>query len=342
MVDQRGVKMTLKNKLLKRFTEGKNMTLSGQQLATEFGVTRSAIWKAIEELREQGYVIQSVPRKGYQYVQSSKDIDAQQISLLLDENLKDLTIQFYDDVTSTNDVAKIYAVNHPNEKNYVIARKQTKGRGRYGKVFHSMIKNGIYSSLIVPVNKTQPEHIPLFTIATATAMSQAIEEVCGKRIDIKWVNDLFFNGKKISGILCEAISDIESGQITSVVIGVGLNLAGKFDDTDDLTRSVAGTLYEGDIPGELNLNELLARYLNLLNGYIEQIEKKEFIQYYSDHLLGINKTVTYKVKDKDRKGIIRGINEDGHLLVELPTGDMDELFGQEIHLSSTQFAEEAE
>lgn len=330
--------MTLKNKLLKRFSEGKHIIMSGQELATEFKVTRSAIWKAIEELREQGYVIQSIPRKGYQFVQSSMELDTQQIALLLEENWGNLTVELHDEVTSTNDVAKIYAVNHPNEKHYVIARKQTKGRGRYGKTFHSTIKNGVYSSLIMPVQQTKPEHIPLFTIAAATAMSQAIETVCEKKVDIKWVNDLFYNGKKISGILCEAVSDIESGQITSVVIGVGLNLAGDFNNADDTTRSVAGTLYDGDIPNKLNLNELLASYLNLLNHYIENIDKKEFMQYYTNHLLGMNKEVTYKVRDEKRKGIIQGINDNGHLLVELPNGEIDELFGQEIHLSSAQFA----
>ena len=330
--------MTLKNKLLKKLSEGNSTVHSGQELAAEFAVTRSAVWKAIEELREQGYVIQSIPRKGYQYIQSSKSIDPEQISLLLGEHGSDLKITLYDEVTSTNDVAKVHAANHPNEGKYVISRKQTKGRGRYGKTFHSTIKEGLYSSLLVPVNQTRPEHIPLFTIATATAMSEAIEEVTGKVIDIKWVNDLFYEGKKVSGILCEAISDIESGQITSVVIGLGLNLAGDFEEADEMTQGVAGTLYGSELPKELNLNVLLSTYVYRLLTYIKEIDKKEYLPYYSTRLLGINKPVTYSVKAEARHGIIRGINEEGHLIVELPSGEMEELFGQEIHLSSSQFA----
>lgn len=332
--------MALKHDLLEFFIEKQNNIISGQELATDFNVTRSAIWKAIEELRESGYVIESVPRKGYRYTRSSPKLDSQQLSLRLNEDWQDVIIQIYDEVTSTNDVAKIFAANRPKEKGYVISHQQSKGRGRYGKSFHSMLEHGLYSSVIMPITHAKMEHIPLITIATAAAMTQAIERICGKQLDIKWVNDLFYKGRKVSGILCEAISDLESGQITSVIIGVGLNLAGNFEDTDDNVKSVAGTIFGQELPLSLNLNELLAEYLNLLSTYVKNIEKKEFLTFYNDRLLGLNQEVTYQSKGVKNHGIIRGINDSGHLLVEVADGEIEALYGQEIHLSSQQFAKD--
>lgn len=331
--------MILKEKILDYFMKNKDTIKSGQDLASEFDVTRSAIWKAIEELRSQGYVIESVSRKGYRFVQEAKELDGQQISASLSNDWDNLSIEIHDEVTSTNDLAKIYAVNHPKESKLIIARKQTKGRGRYGKSFHSEIQNGLYSSLLVPIHQTKIEDIPLITIATATAMSKAIEGLYHKKINIKWVNDLFYQGRKVSGILCEAISDLESGRISSVVIGLGLNLAGSFAGTDDIVQNVAGTLFGDKLPADFNYNDLMSLYLNKLLYYINHLEEREFITYYSDNLLGIHSKVTYDSNGSRQSGIIRGINNDGHLLVELENGYIDELFGQEIHLSSQQFVD---
>lgn len=314
-----------------------NEILSGQALAKEFHVTRSAVWKAIEELRSQGYIIESVSRKGYRLTEFSKEIDTQQIKNNLLNDWKDMSIEVHEVVTSTNDLAKIYQVTHPQQSHLIIAKKQTKGRGRYGKSFHSSIANGLYMSVLIPIKDIDIENIPLITIATATAMSEAIEELYSKTLAIKWVNDLFFEGKKVSGILCEAISDLESRSISSVVIGLGLNLAGGFDQADEQVQSVAGTLFGEQLPKDFNYNELISLYLNKLLIYINHLEKREFIPYYSNHLLGINTKVSYQSNGQWYEGIIRGINHQGHLLVEHEDEEIIELFGQEIHLSSQQF-----
>ncbi|XJS11357.1 biotin--[acetyl-CoA-carboxylase] ligase [Aerococcaceae bacterium WGS1372] len=332
--------MNLKEKLLDYFMEHTDRIISGQDLAQVFDVTRSAVWKAIEELRNQGYIIESISRKGYRLVKYSNDLDAQQIMNQLSTDWENLTIEVHDEVTSTNDLAKIFGVSHPKRTHLIIARKQTKGRGRYGKSFHSSIANGLYMSLLIPIKDIKIENIPLITIATATAMSEAIEELYGKTLAIKWVNDLFLEGRKVSGILCEALSDLESRTISSVVVGLGLNLAGEFDQADEQVRSVAGTLFGEQLPKDFNYNELISLYLNKLSGYINHLEAREFITYYSNHLLGINTKVSYQSNGQWHEGIIRGINQQGHLLFEHEDGMLEELFGQEIHLSSQQFAKE--
>lgn len=314
--------------------------ISGQDLADEFDVTRSAIWKAIEELRGQGYGIESLSRKGYRFVEYANDLDPQQIKAQLSDQWANLSIELHEEVTSTNDLAKIYGVNHPSQTHLIIARKQSQGRGRYGKSFHSEIANGLYTSILIPIKGIDIENIPLITIATATAMSESIEELYGKTLEIKWVNDLFYQGRKVSGILCEAISDLESMSISAVVVGLGLNLAGGFDQADEHVQSVAGTLFGEELPEDFNYNQLISLYMNKLMGYISELEDRHFIRYYSDHLLGINSKVSYESNGEQREGIIRGINQQGHLLVELGDGQLEELFGQEIHLSSQQFVRE--
>ncbi|MBF6625257.1 biotin--[acetyl-CoA-carboxylase] ligase [Aerococcaceae bacterium zg-BR9] len=312
--------------------------VSGQYIADQLHVSRNTIWKAIKELKNQGYAIEQFHKRGYALTTLPNTLNQAQLTYSLQAIWPALHVQLYDQVSSTNDLAKIHLGKHPNQPALIIAKEQTKGRGRHGRQFHSSIKDGLYLSLVVKPNTKVLQDIPLYTLLSASAMGQALSEFVNQPMQIKWVNDLFYNYRKVGGILCESIMDMESGQVNGIIIGIGLNLAGDFSQADTTTQQVAGTLFGDTLPEQFNYIQLLERFLQLFVGYHQHVDAREYLAYYQQHLLGINQRIHYQQLQTSHYGTIRGINEYGHLIVEDDAGNVHTLVGQEIHFDSKQFA----
>lgn len=252
-------------------------------------------------------------------------------------NKEQLSIQLLESVPSTNDVAKQLLRESPEAISLVATNRQTAGRGRHGKSFYSKLKHGLYFTIGITANTDQIENIPLYTILAAATFVETIEKYVEKPVRIKWVNDLFYNGKKVSGILSEMVSGIESSTSPGIVIGIGLNLAGDFEDTDKNLQNVAGTLFGLDTPPNFNQNEFLSTFLNQFTKQHLLFHKKGFMKSYESHLMGIGKEVYYTLNQQTKNGVIEGINEAGHLLVRQTDGSLENLYGQEVHFGSEQF-----
>ncbi|MGO2696891.1 MAG: biotin--[acetyl-CoA-carboxylase] ligase, partial [Bavariicoccus seileri] len=207
--------MTIRDNILTYLLDHPDTVVSGQSLADHLGVSRNAVWKGFNQLREEGYGIISHSNKGYQLDQRSHLLDAVQIQYGITSLWPDLTINISEETTSTNDLAKQFAINHPGHSALFITNKQTKGRGRQGRSFYSHLNDGLYFSLVISPGNILPNDVTLYTIITATAVLQALEDLSGKTLAVKWVNDLFYDGRKIGGILCEATTDLETKQLTS-------------------------------------------------------------------------------------------------------------------------------
>ena len=304
--------MSTQDEILAVLLEQDGQPISGQSLADQLGLSRTAVWKAVESLRQQGYQIASLSKKGYLLEKVSHTLDAQQIKRDLDAPFESLHVALYDSVTSTNDLAKQFAIQSPGQAGLFIARKQTQGRGRSGRHFHSDIASGLYLSVVF-----QPQ-----------------------KVRIKWVNDLFCRGRKIAGILTEATTDIESRSLSSIIIGIGLNLSGDFSQAEAATQSVAGTLFGQEMPNDFNPNQVIHDYLKQLAYYIRTLSDKTYLPHYEEHLLGVGRQVSYQQAGQEYTGIIQGITDQGHLLVQDPHGQIRPLFSQEVHFSSQQFADD--
>lgn len=250
-----------------------------------------------------------------------------------------LEIQKFEELDSTNSYVKSYLEKNKGCEILVIADTQTEGRGRSGRKFYSQLEHGLYFSIGFSVEDTAPEFLSLYTIAAASSLIQAIEKKLGLKIEVKWVNDLFYQGKKVAGILAEAITNQKTNKISSLVIGIGINLAGTFDDADPLTQKSAGTLYQV-LPEEFELEPLITEFLRVFYTYHQNIENKSFLPVYEKHLLGIGQEVYYLRRDKKYKGRIEGINEQGQLLVKNNKNNIEILIADEIHFSSEQFVKE--
>lgn len=263
-------------------------------------------------------------------------LEKNEIKKKLSSQWENLNIYIYDEVSSTNDLAKDYAKENTETPALFITKKQTKGRGRQGRSFYSSIDNGLYFSLVIHPGKIQQKYIPIYTVLTATAVLQAVKKNFNIDLKVKWVNDLFFKNRKVSGILCESVMNYKKQTITSVIIGVGINLSGNFEQANSETQKVAGTLFDS-LPENTNLNMFLADFLSFFLGYYKDFPRNSFLEIYDKHLLGKGKEVFYIKEGHTKKGIISGLNQQGNLLIRLPNGKIESLLGQDIHFSSQQF-----
>ena len=234
--------------------------LSGAALAGQLRLSRTAVWKAVEQLRREGYEIESVPRRGYRLLSRSDVLSADGISRYLTH--PELSLQVFPSVTSTSSVLKELAAQDAPAPLALIAERQTAGRGRLGRSFYSPPGSGLYLSLLLrPL--LPPEEATALTACAAAAAAEAIEELSGIPVQIKWVNDLLMDGRKICGILTEAGLDLENGRMSYVVIGIGINLRPPEDGFPEDLRSIAGSVF-GDAPIPDLRNRLAAGILNRL------------------------------------------------------------------------------
>ncbi len=327
--------MNLRDRVIQHLSEAQS-NVSGQKLADEFQVTRNAIWKVIQQLKKEGYQIESDRGQGYFLVSHVNQIEP----ALIKNVWPNMIIEYQPEVSSTNDLAKEYIIKHSEEHYLLISSKQTSGRGRHGKSFQSDLTHGLYFTLAYKVkNKIEPESLPLFTLLASTAMAQALEEYLTDKVQIKWVNDLFYQGRKVAGILTEVTMDVETGSYSHVVIGIGINLAGHFETSHPEVEKVAGTIFGETLPDNVNLNELINLFLGQFDHYARYFEEKRFMNEYQKRLLGLNCKVDYQLDEQKQTGIIRGIDEQGNLLMENQQGEIESLYGMNLTLSSIQFIE---
>ena len=193
---------------------------SGQELGNRLGVSRNAIWKSIEQLREDGYEIESRTRVGYKLVGGTHSLTE---SSIISELKYPTKLCVFDSIDST----KTYASNNSEKITVdkpllVVANKQTNGRGRMGRKFFSPPGTGLYMTIGIKP-KFAIDKALYVTIATAVAVSRAVEEIADVKTKVKWVNDIFVNNKKICGILTEAGANLETGKIDTILIGIGIN-----------------------------------------------------------------------------------------------------------------------
>lgn len=303
--------MSVKESLLKILEESGENELSGQELADRIGVSRTAIWKAMKNLSEDGFEIEGVSKRGYRLIKHGDSLSEESIRAQLTENLKKNKIILLKSVNSTNTLAKKLAADGEENGTIIIAEEQTAGRGRRGNSFFSPMKTGLYMSIILR-SEAFPLDTDMFTICAGCAVCKAIEGLSDKKPRIKWVNDIFLNGKKICGILSEATTDIESGNIDSIVIGIGINLTTR-NFPDDITET-AGALGESTPRGRM-----AARIINELYGCLNK-SREENILYYKSRSLVLGKEVNFFTNGSVRQGKAVDIDPSGQLVVLTENG----------------------
>lgn len=313
--------MSTKKKVLDCLEEHRGSSVSGNELAELIGVSRTAIWKAIKALQEEGHKIESKTNEGYMLALDSDRLSEEGILNHLPERYKNSKIIVYDIIDSTNKQAKLYANDEGFSKDtsikVFVAEEQTAGRGRLGKTFYSPKSTGLYMSILLRPDKT--ESIQMITIAAAVAVCDGIKELYGIDVSIKWVNDIYIGGKKICGILTEAVTDFESGTIDNIVVGIGINCTTE-DFPEDIS-GIASSLQEGEKALTIVRNQLAAKIVEKLGDMWENLGNKEIIEKYRQRSFMVGKEVSFVQKGIEYKGIVENINDFGNLCVKLSSGE---------------------
>ena len=298
--------MILKNEVLNYLIEN-DKPVSGQGIANHFNVSRGAIWKVIRSLNEDGYKISGKSNLGYY---SDPNINIYSVNYLNKYLNQSFHIDIFDEVDSTSTYLKkiVYDYKLPS---LAIAYKQTGGRGRTGKSFFSP-PNGLYFSFAFKADDVS--NLSLTTIKVGVAVLRAIESLFNIKCKIKWVNDIYYNNKKVGGILSEAIIDFESKQVDTICIGIGINLY--VDKFPGNLKDVATSL---DLK-ECNRNLLIATIIN--NFFDDSLNDEMLINEYKDKCVLLNKIVSFDINGKYYQGIAVDIDSEGHLIVNVDNNKM--------------------
>ena len=315
--------MSTKTELLSLLDEQRDSFLSGQEIAETLGVSRNAVWKAVKSLQEQGFLIESMPSVGYRLAEK-RDIISK--DFLVNEIKYPCTIHILDKIDSTNSYAK--GLDTASDTHLVIASEQTAGRGRLGRSFYSPAEKGIYMSIAFEPDFNLDKSLFVTTIS-AVAACRAIEDVTGLHPKIKWVNDIYLDGQKLSGILTEAESNFESGKIQKIIVGIGINCFAC--ELPEGIRDVAGCL---ENPGEdFTRNRLIAAFCNYFFDMITNFDHSKILRDYKsrsfilgEQILIFNPAIARQIgrPDEHLHDGIRAraidIDENGGLVVEFLEG----------------------
>ncbi len=308
--------MNAEKKILEML-ENSDSAVSGEYLASAIGISRSAVWKSVNSLRKAGYKITASTNRGYSLAADNTAVCAAGIKKYL-KNDNGIDVSVFKTVPSTNTLAKKAAEAGGREKSVIIAEAQTAGRGRLGRSFFSPNGSGIYMSIILRPSISFAD-TPLITTAAAVAVCLAIEQTFSLSPKIKWVNDIFLNGKKICGILTEGAVDIESGKFDYAVLGIGINLtAPKGGFPEELQAIADGLLRKCNSQDK---SRLIAAVIDCFFNIYEDISSRRFLDDYRARSLILGKTVRFIKNNEEYCGTALSIDDNAALTVKLPRGD---------------------
>ena len=328
--------MTTKEMLLALLEDSKGTFFSGEEIARTLQVSRAAVWKAVNALREDGYTIDAATNKGYRLSPDSDILSPQGIRRFLKPEYRDLDLTVLPTAHSTNALVREKANQGCPEGCIIVACEQTDGRGRYGRQFFSPVDSGVYLSLLLRPTAYSPQQATCLTAAAAAAMCQAIEAVTGQQPGIKWVNDIFLHGTKVCGILTEAAVGLETGTLNYMVLGAGVNLYPPAEGFPEEIQSIAGSVLERSCPEAKN--RLVGEFLNRFWDFYSHPECRAYLEDYRARSLAIGRNVTVLSAGRAVSAYAYGIDDDFRLLVRYDSGKTEALSYGEIRI---QLAESA-
>lgn len=322
--------MGTKENLLALLEAHKGEFFSGAQIAQMLNVSRTAVWKAANALRDAGYGIDAVQNRGYCLDASTDILSAQGISALLSPECRSLRLEMLQTADSTNAILRERAIAGAPEGTVILANEQTKGRGRLGRDFYSPPDTGVYLSLLLHPADLLPAQAVKITTMAAVAACRAIAEVSRKQPKIKWVNDIYLGNKKVCGILTEASFNLESGNLDYAILGVGLNVYppdGGFppeiaDTADSILRN-----QESEAK-----NRLAALFLNYFMEIYRDTEHTNYAEEYRANSLIIGQAIRVISPAGARNAYALDVDKDCRLIVRYEDGTIDQLSSAEVSI----------
>lgn len=271
--------LTIKEQLRALLEENRGTFISGEDIAKRLYCTRGAVWKAIKALRTEGLAISAVTNRGYCLEDSSDVLSETGVRRYLSKPCEIFVLKT---VGSTNAYLRELAQKGASEGTLVVSSEQTSGHGRRGRSFFSPSDTGLYMSVLLRPKVAVNEALKITSLA-AVAVCLSLEKVCGASPEIKWVNDIFVNGKKAAGILTEAAFDMENGALDYVVLGIGINVYSPENGFPEEISDIAGAVL-GERRGDLRNRLAAAVYEQFMQLY-EHLSDDVYLDEYRNRLM---------------------------------------------------------
>ncbi len=319
----------MKNQILK-ILRAQDQYISGEDISKALNVSRTAVWKHINELRKDGYIIESSSKKGYRFIEAPDILDRREINIphgqLIGGN-----IQHFEEIDSTNKFAKKIANEGCAHGTVVVADRQTMGRGRIGREWQSDTSDGLWFTIVLRPD-LEPENIQVITLAASVAVVEAIKETEGIVCGIKWPNDIILDGKKLGGILTELSA--EPGHVNYIVVGIGINANqdSEIFDYEIRQKAISLKMHKGETISRSNL--LASILVNFEKIYKSVLlgKNKDIIDKWTDYSVTIGKEVKVAYRDVEYIGTAQSIAYDGKLIVKCKDGVIREISAGEIQV----------
>ena len=318
----------MKEKILRMLKETEGY-VSGQEICELLGVSRTAVWKNINQLKEEGYEIEAVQNRGYILKQTADSLSEFEIKSEINGcEWFARDIYFYDEIGSTNDECKKLAEEGAKHGTLVVAEKQTKGKGRRGRSWESPKGTGIWMTLLLRPD-IEPYNSSGLTLVTAMAINKAVQEITGLDAKIKWPNDIVVNGKKVTGILTEMSAQLE--MINYIVIGIGINV-----NTEEFSQDIAKMasslkIESGKTIKRSSIIALFGKYFEQYYAkYIKTQDMSLLIDEYNKELINVDRQIKVLSKENSYTGIAKGINRHGELIVETENKELKNVVAGEV------------
>ncbi len=288
--------------------------VSGQDLCNKFGVSRTAVWKAIKQLKEAGYEIEAVPNKGYHIVSAPDLMNKVELESIRNTTWAGQEIYYYDVTDSTNIRAKELAEEGHPSGTLVVADRQEAGRGRRGRSWDSPSGTGIFMTLLLKP-EMNPNHASMLTLVAAMAVARAISKCAGTEALIKWPNDIVIGGKKICGILTEMSAQFDF--INHIVIGIGINVHNEHFPEEIAETAGSILLQTGKRIRRAELIEqILEQFEHYYAIFMETEDLSGLVKEYNSILVNMNKSVRVLDPKEPFEGKAMGITKKGELIVD--------------------------
>jgi BirA family biotin operon repressor/biotin-[acetyl-CoA-carboxylase] ligase len=306
--------------------------VSGADLSHRLGISRAAIWARIEELRGLGYDIEASPHLGYRLLNVPDALHADDlVSRLGKTKVVGRDIRVFQKTTSTNDVIEKLARDGVREGVVVFAESQTSGRGRLGRKWTSPGQRGLWFSVLLRPD-LRPQEATRLTVASATALTRAVESAADLKAEIKWPNDILINGRKVAGVLTELNAELD--HVKYIVLGIGVNVnlnAGEFPP--ELRKSA--TSLKMETGAAVSRPELAAAVLRELDEDYHRVCAGQFAAVADEweaKCSTLGHEVVIRTGDRQLRGRAESLGEDGALLLRTDHGHLERIIGGDVTL----------
>ncbi len=324
--------MTVKERTAQVLEENRGKYISGADIASELGVTRNAVWKAVNILKKEGYIVNAVTNKGYCLSEKSDILSENSLRKILEPRYA-ANLKLMSKVTSTNTVLREMAVKGAPEGTIVMSPRQSAGRGRFeNRRFYSE-EGGVYFSILLKPDVTVQKSL-MITTAAAVAAAESVERVSGRKAKIKWVNDVFVDDKKVCGILTEASLRTDGAGLDYAILGIGVNVREPDGGFPEEIKATAGAVLSenADIPDARSriAGEIINRFFEIYlhpdsSDYVSEYKRRSLVLGKEVYLISVN-------GDEKREAHVLDIDDECRLVARLDDGNIVTVSSGEVSL----------